>query len=628
MNIKKKIIFIGFLIFSVIAFAQPNISPKEKINGKEYYLHTVERGTTLYGLSRMYSVTIDEINLANPNLEAVLNVGQVVKIPTKSSGTTTTTTTTIISNQGEQLQGDPEYITHTVARGETVSAIARKYTVGLSDIYNLNPGAENGIKEGQVLKIKKKEIINTSTLSNEKVDYNHIVSGGETLYALSKRFQISIDSIKLLNNGLPNGLTTGDTLSLKISKALAQKFQNAIISTTSNNENNSTTTNTSVTENLFSEGRKDVYEVALLLPFFLDKNQLKLEKVSSTSDELTYLFEPTRQSLDFYNGVVLAIDSLRKAGLSVNLHVYDTWNDTARVNSIMKKPEFLSLDLIIGPTDNLESISRFAKDNKIPLVCPFSYSNKILFNNPYVSKVTTSLSVIINEMSNYIANNFYESNIFILNGKDKKDDAAADAYETMLTKKLKENGKSTSVIKPIKMEGASVKNLVGSFSKGKTNVLIVPSNDVVYISSLLNNLNNLTNAWNGKDYDFTVIGTDEWIKLDAVDINYKLKFNVHVPSPVIVNFDDSTTVNGFIKPYRKKYGFDPDRFAMTGFDIGYFYLGGYLTEGKNFINRLEYYDLTMISNRFKLKPIAEGSGYLNSNVFILEYEDFQLIKRN
>lgn len=628
MKLTRYILSIILIISGLIAYAQPNVSPKETINGKEYYMHTVERGTTLYGLSRMYQVTIDDINLANPGLDAVLDVGQIVKIPVKTGDNANNNT-----NSGEQLQDDPEYVTHKVLAGETVSFIARKYMVSIADIYNLNPGSDQSIREGQVLKIKKKSVNTTqvnATTSEEKVDYLHVISGGETMYALSKRFHISIDSIKLLNNDLPQGLKTGDTLKLKISKSMAIKFQNAVDASQNNIVPDTTKANNNLPSvlNLFHEGKKDIYEVGLLLPFFLDKNQLKLEKVSSTSDELTYLFEPTRQSLDFYNGFVLAVDSLRKAGLKVNLHVYDTWNDTSRINSILKTEEFSKMDLIVGPTDNVESVARYAKANTIPLVCPFSYTNKILFNNQYVSKVTTSLSVIINEMSNYVAANYYESNIFILDGKDKKDDAASETYFNMLTKKLTADNHSTDLLKKIKMEGASIKHLTSSFSKTKTNVLIVPSNDIVYISSLLNNLNNLTNAWNGKDYTFTVIGTDDWIKLDDIDINYKLKFNVHVPSPVIVNFDDSTTVNGFIKPFRKKYSIDPDRFAMTGFDIGYFYLAGYLTEGKNFINRLEYYDVTMISNRFKLKQIAEGSGYLNSNVFILEYEDFQLIKRN
>lgn len=628
MRIKKYITLLSFFAFTLIGLCQPNVSPKETINGKEYYMHTVERGTTLYGLSRMYQVTIDDIKIANPGLDAILDVGQIVKVPVKTGDNSNNNT-----NSGEQLQDDPEYVTHKVLAGETVSFIARKYMVSIADIYNLNPGSDKGIREGQVLKIKKKTGNATQvngTTTEEKVDYYHVISGGETMYALSKRFHISIDSIKLLNNDLPEGLKTGDTLKLKINKSMATKFQNAVDASKNNVTPDTTKTDNNLPTvlNLFQEGKKDIYEVGLLLPFFLDKNQLKLEKVSTTSDELTYLFEPTRQSLDFYNGFVLALDSLRKAGLKVNLHVYDTWNDTARINSILRTDEFSRMDLIVGPTDNIESVARYAKANTIPLVCPFSYTNKILFNNQYVSKVTTSLSVIINEMSNYVAANYFENNIFIMDGKDKKDDAACETYFNMLTKKMTADGHSTTLLKKIKMDGASIKHLVSSFSKTKENILIVPSNDIVFISSLLNNLNNLTNAWNGKDYKFTVIGTDDWIKLDDIDINYKLKFNVHVPSPVVVNFDDSTTVNGFIKPFRKKYGIDPDRFAMTGFDIGYFYLAGYLTEGKNFINRLEYYDVTMISNRFKLKQIAEGSGYLNSSVFILEYEDYQLIRRN
>ncbi len=632
MEFKKNISVIIFLFFLIPAFAQPDKSPKEKIDGKEYYIHTVESGTTLYGLSKMYKVTIDEITTANPGKTAVLAIGDKIKIPVTAANTTTitNTTNTTTTTVGENLQGDPDYETHVVAKGETVSAIARKYNVSLADIYNLNPGSDNSIKEGQILKIKKKvttsDTTNTTNLAVSQVEYKHVISRGETFYNLTKKFRISEDSIKLLNNGLPQGLKTGDTIKLMIAKSLAEKFKNTQDAAVQN-------TNTSVTNNSNSlpaiavTDKKDVYNVGLFLPFFLDKNQSILENKNSTSDELIYLFEPTRQSLDFYNGVLFALDSLKDAGLSVNLQVYDTWNDTARISSLIKKSEFAILDLIIGPTDHVEMVAKAAKAYNIPLVCPFSYTNKIMFNNPYVSKATTSLSVIIDESSDYIAKNYGDLKIFVLDGKDKKDDAAVEAYKKALNKKLKEYGHASDSVKYIKMESASTKNFVNLIAKGKNNIFIVPSNDIVFISSLLSNMNNLTNQWNGKDYQFTIFGTDEWIKLDQVDVNYKVKFNVHVPTPVNVDFEDSLTVNNFLKGFRNRYKTDGDRYAMMGFDIAYFYMAGYLEHGKNFINYLENYDVSMISTRFRYKQVADGSGFLNTNVYILEYEDYKLVKR-
>lgn len=641
MKFIKNILFIFFALMGLNVFAQPDKAPKQTIDGKEYYIHTVESGTTLYGLSKMYKVTIEEISTANPGKTAVLSIGDKIKIPVTNTNNTTNNTnssTTVNSNTGtEMLQGDPNYETHTVLKGETVSAIARKYTVSIADIYNLNPGSETSIKEGQILKIKKK-ITETTTTTNQTntsattnstvtmVEYKHVVSGGETMYNLTKKFRISEDSIKLLNNGLPKGLRTGDTLKLMISQSLAEKYKNTQNAAT-NNSNNLSAGN-EIKPAITGGDKKEIYNVGLLLPFFLDKNQAVLENASSSSEKLTYLYEPTRQSLDFYEGVKFALDSLKGAGLSVNLRVYDTWNDTARISSITKTEEFAKLDLIIGPTDHVEIVSKAAKNYNIPLVCPFSYTNKILFNNPYVSKATTSLSVIIDETSDYVVKNYSDVKIFVLDGKDKKDDAAVESYKKTLNKKLKEKGLSADSVMYIKMESASTKNIVNHISKGKTNVFIIPSNDIVFISSFLSNLNNLTNQWNGKDYSFTIFGTDEWVKMEDLDINYKVKFNVHVPSPSLVDFDDSTTKIQFIKGFRNKYKSDPDRFAMMGFDITYFFMAGYLENGKNFINYIENYDIPMISTRFKFKQVAEGSGFLNTNVYILEYEDYKLIRRN
>ena len=178
------------------------------------------------------------------------------------------------------------------------------------------------------------------------------------------------------------------------------------------------------------------------------------------------------------------------------------------------------------------------------------------------------------------------------------------------------------------MDTPGYKNYINLISKKDTVVFVVPSNEIAFVSSFLTNMNNFTNQWNGKDYYFIVFGTDEWLKMEGIDINYKEKFNVHVPSPVNVDFDDPKTKYGFVQPFRNAYHTDPDRYAMMGFDIAYFFLAGYNEYGKNFINELEKYDVEMINTRFRFKQVAEGSGFLNTSVYILEYQDYKLNKRN
>ena len=198
-------ILIGLLLFFIvpIALAQPGSVPVVEEGGAKYYVHTVEQGNTLYGLQRIYGVSVDEIVKTNPGLEKGLNVGQKVKIAVPL-----------------------ETVTHVVQKKETLFGIAKQYNVSVAAITAANPGVENGVVIGQKLKIigvekgiAPKENVaiedNTPPLENTikepnpiKISFsdsiiNHTVLDQETLYSISKRFMVPVEELQKLN-GLKN----------------------------------------------------------------------------------------------------------------------------------------------------------------------------------------------------------------------------------------------------------------------------------------------------------------------------------------------------------------------------------------------------------------------------------------
>ena len=112
-----------------------------------------------------------------------------------------------------------KYIKHKVANGETVNMIAQKYHVTPYDIYKLNPDSQNGIQLNSVLLIPPSgEVADinvapkpTSTSIQTTNPTTHLVQPKETLYSLSKQYNVTIDALKaangdLLNNGLKIGM--------------------------------------------------------------------------------------------------------------------------------------------------------------------------------------------------------------------------------------------------------------------------------------------------------------------------------------------------------------------------------------------------------------------------------------
>src|SRR5690606_35484724 len=129
-----------FMFVASTILAQPGVAPIKSINGVNYYVHKVEAGNTLYGLKRMYGVTMDEIVQANSNsLNGGLKVGQEVLIPAK--------------NVEQSTPAVKESSDYKVKSGETLYGISIKFNTTVDELLQLNPSAENGIQKGQILKV-------------------------------------------------------------------------------------------------------------------------------------------------------------------------------------------------------------------------------------------------------------------------------------------------------------------------------------------------------------------------------------------------------------------------------------------------------------------------------------------
>jgi len=206
MLVYKKCIFIQFLILLYLP-AMAIHSPQDSvgirtINSSNYIIHKVDKGETLYALSRRYNIGVQQIIDANPGSKKGLNIGQELKIPY---------TSTANSDQKEQK------IIHTVKSGESLYIIAKKYDVSVNNIKKWNGLNSNTLSIGKRLTIYPSSEIVEEISENKKIIENngkkiHIVNKGETLYSISKKYSISTDNIKEWNRLESNDLGIGQEL--------------------------------------------------------------------------------------------------------------------------------------------------------------------------------------------------------------------------------------------------------------------------------------------------------------------------------------------------------------------------------------------------------------------------------
>lgn len=155
--------------------------------------YTVKKGDTLYSISKKYNVSVSDIILFNQLKNMILQVGQKIKIPSNSA----------VSS---------EY--YTVQKGDTLYSIAKRLGIRVSDLIEINQLKNNTLSIGQVLVLKKEDSvpIGKSCYGEDKSEVSYIVKKGDTLYSISKQFGISVSTIKEKNNLSSNNLSIGQVL--------------------------------------------------------------------------------------------------------------------------------------------------------------------------------------------------------------------------------------------------------------------------------------------------------------------------------------------------------------------------------------------------------------------------------
>jgi LysM repeat protein len=134
----------------------------ENINGNKYILHKVQKGEGLYGIARKYKSTVTEIQELNNLTNTILDLGQIIKVPSKNPSIVTEEIKTKTEQSSiPKIVNNPKvkpnaFITHTVKRGETLYLLSRKYDVSVTEISKLNNLKKTSLVLGQKLKIPKK----------------------------------------------------------------------------------------------------------------------------------------------------------------------------------------------------------------------------------------------------------------------------------------------------------------------------------------------------------------------------------------------------------------------------------------------------------------------------------------
>jgi LysM repeat protein len=537
----KKLLLILFLVSSLHIFGQGY--PKISVDGKEYYLYTVQKSEGFYAISQRFGVPQSVIIEANPSAESGLKVGQILKVPV--AGYTAPVTK-------EKVKPDFPVKTYTIRPKDTLYSLSKKYKVSVDDILKVNPeattlsiGDQLYIPDSVAIKkeIKKKEV---HELKDQNKKHNNLVQ---------QAFENKIDTLD----------TNVDTLATLFDSEL---YLDDII-----------------TKNYHGD-----FKVAVLLPFMLDA-----QKRDASMDRF----------VDFYKGCIIAADSLSKLGFNIDLHAFDIGKTHSQISSVLNNPQLKQMDLIIGPAyqSQVSYIAKFAQENNIRTVIPFSSNVPEISTNKYLYQVVSPQKELYPILSEKFCELFKDKLVIISQTESFTTYNKSDFTDLLLPQLTKNN------IEYKYIDDYKIAAKVDSLAKlsEKDIIFLTPSSNEVLLNKLGEQLELITAK------NVSVFAFPEW---SGYQIDELYSLPIYSFTSYSTDYNDKDTKR-FFDIFIDKFGVpgvqQTPNYAIFGFDIFHFFINNMNKYGKRFDKHLEYISEEGIQMNFSFKRMSLG-GHSNLGV--------------
>ncbi|WMW78689.1 LysM peptidoglycan-binding domain-containing protein [Flavobacterium sp. 20NA77.7] len=475
--------------------------------------------------------------------------------------------------------------THVVVKGETLYAIAKKYQITPEDIIKNNPDAVNGIKENQTLLIPSKNGL-PSTIVTTANDTTYVVQKGETLYAISKRFGISVDTILAKNPSIKDTLSEGVQLVLPTKKS-------ALPLDLSSEKN---------VDLLASANKSKQRNLVLLMPFNINRIENDSTK---TKTEYLKTDKFLNITLDFYAGALQAIDSAKTLGLPISVKVYDAESSkySSNVAAIIKNNDFSNVDAVIGPFTNafVETAGQLLESYNVPIISP-------LMKETGKGGANVFYAMPSEEMQR-------EASFTYMYSKSDVIFAIHATGKTPLSTYIKTNQKEVIQYYFNDKGVFDFTSFKAQLKKGKKNFVILDSDKIMQVLSVVNNLVKFK-----KEFDIQLVIFDHTDALDFEDVKVKNLAYLKMLYPSALRENESIEANYFATSFRKENKIAPNQYATRGFDVTFDTILRMCQE-EGFINSAQTQVSEQIESKFKYVNNA------NTAVYMMYYNDDLTIKQ-
>ena len=333
--------------------------------------------------------------------------------------------------------------------------------------------------------------------------------------------------------------------------------------------------------------------------------------------------------VEFYRGLLMAVDSMKHEGLSIDVYAMHSGASAADMDALVVSRQMKDCDIIFGPLDaaQLTGLADYCDLNDKILVVPFSSSTYQATGHQRFFTITAPQETIQQEALWFVQDQFANHNVIIVDCNEKNEEGKA--FTEQLKKDMSERG---VYVRPLNIDSDD-DAFLQAFHQDRKNLIVLNSTSVKALNQLTPKLNDFKRQH--PEYQFSLFGYPAWQTYTSQLLSEFYAFDTYIyttfyRNPLSQRCEalDRQFMNWFHTPMSNTF----PRYALMGFDIGYFFLRGLSIYGKE---RLPY-NIAQVPSRPYQHPLyfeqmGDGNGYLNTFVQLVHYTPYQsieLITRN
>lgn len=428
----------------------------------------------------------------------------------------------------------------------------------------------------------------------------HKVKKKETIFGISRMYDLTIEQLIEANPEMkaPNyELKKGAILRIPFSTGTANPNNTTTPASASNATNVSTGKSTT---------KDDIKGRAIRLGVMLPLHDINGDG---------------KRMVEYYRGVLMACDSLKKQGISVDVHAWNTPED-GDIRTVLLDDAATKCDLIIGPlySKQMDVLSEFVRTYDIKLVIPFSINAPQLATNRNIFQIWQSPTTINESTITHFMERFKHYHPVFIDCNDSTSKKAN--FTAGLRRQLEQQRIEYSVTNLKSGEDAFMK----AFSQKKQNVVILNTGRSQELGVAFSKLNGL--KANNPDLDITMFGYNDWLLYTRTHLENFYKYNAYIPSVFYYN-PVSPATQRLQQKYRWNFHADMQnllpRFAITGFDHAYFFLRGLHKYGKSFNGAAGMLGYPPVQTPLQFERYSNG-GLRNNTLLFVHYKPDHLVE--